>query len=96
MSNIALNPIFELEREEEWEFEAEYAVGISYEINNLLRAGLEAKGSEYGQYIGPVISHGREDLWVALGSAFKIGEVESGRPEFQIRMLLGIGFDKGK
>ncbi|MFQ5869378.1 MAG: hypothetical protein ACE5JC_05705 [Candidatus Zixiibacteriota bacterium] len=89
--NIALNPVFEFERKQEWEFEPEYAVGISYEIGELLRVGLEAKGSEDGDYLGPVVSHGREDLWVTLGSAFQVGEIEDGKPEFQIRMLLGVG-----
>ncbi len=90
--NISLNPIFELEREDEWEFNPEYAIGMSYEISRLFRVGFEAKGSENGHYIGPVISHGREDLWVTLGSAFHIGEINKGNPEFQIRMLVGIGF----
>ncbi len=90
--NIALNPIFELEKEREWELEPEYAIGSSYEISQILRVGLEAKGSEHGHYLGPVVSHGRENLWFTLGSALKIGKIEGGRPEFQIRMLLGIGF----
>jgi len=90
--NISLNPIFEFEREQKWEFEPEYAIGMSYEVHKLLGVGLEAKGSEDGHYIGPVISHGREDLWVTLGSAFSLGQIKEGKPEFQIRMLLGIGF----
>lgn len=90
--NISFNPIFEFEREDKWEFEPKYAIGMSYEISELLRVGLEAKGSENGHYIGPVISHGKEDLWVALGSALKIGKIKEGKPEFQIRMLLGVGF----
>lgn len=90
--NLALNSIFEFERENEWEFELKYAVGTSYKIGRLLRVGLEAKGSKNGNYIGPVISHGRGNLWMTLGSAFKIGEIKGGKPEFQIRMLLGVGF----
>jgi len=90
--NISLNPILSFERVTKWEFEPEYAIGMSYEVNKLFRVGFEAKGSEDGHYIGPVISHGRENLWVTLGSAFKIGEIKEGKPEFQIRMLLGIGF----
>ncbi len=89
--NIALNPIFDLEKKREWELVPEYAIGSSYEISRMLRVGLEAKGSEHGHYLGPVISHGREGLWVALGSAFKMGKIEGGKPEFQIRMLLGVG-----
>jgi hypothetical protein len=90
--NISLNPILEFEREQEWEFKPKYAVGIRYEIYKLLKVGLEAKGGEAGHYVGPVISHGREDLWSALGFAFKVGEVKQGEPEFQIRLILGVGF----
>ena len=89
--NLALNPILEFEYEDEWEFEPEYTVGISYEFIESLRLGLEAKGSEYANYIGPVIAHGKGNLWITLGSAFSIGEVKEGKPEFQLRMLLGIG-----
>lgn len=88
--NISLNPIFEFEQKEKWEFKPEYTMGMSYEINKILNVGLEVKGSEYGHYIGPVISHGKENLWIALGTAFKIAEIEAGKPEFQIRMILGI------
>jgi len=90
--NVSLNPIFEFERKAKWEFEPEYAMGISYDVSELLRVGFEAKGSEYGHYLGLVISHGREALWVTLGSALKMGRVKEGKPEFQIRMLLGIAF----
>jgi hypothetical protein len=90
--NIAINPYFEFERENDWEFLPKYSAGTSYMINKLLRLGFEIKGNKYGHYIGPVISHGKDDLWVTLGSAFQVGKVKEGKPEFQIRMLLGIGF----
>ncbi len=91
-TNIALNPILEFERDGEWEVEPEYAVGITRRISDLLKFGLEAKGGESGHYIGPVISHGRDDLWVSLGSAIKLGDVDEGKPEFQIRLLMAVGF----
>lgn len=87
-----MNLIFEFEREDEWEFEPGYAAGASYEITKLLRVGLKAKGSEDGHYIGPVISHGRENLWIALGWALGVGNVKEGEPESEIRMIVGIGF----
>jgi len=89
--NISLNPTLSFEREDEWITKPEYAIGAGYDISDLFRIGLEAKGSEEGNYIGPVISHGRDNLWVALGSAFKIGTIKNGIPGFQIRMLLGVG-----
>ncbi len=58
----------------------------------MLRIGVEAKGGEDGHYIGPVISHGKENLWFTLGSAFEVGSVEEGEPEFQVRMIIGMGF----
>jgi len=88
--NIALNPIVVFEFGEEDNVEPEYAIGARYSINRLLRIGIEAKGSEDGHYIGPVISHGGK-YWIALGSAFKVGSVESGKPGFELRMIFGIG-----
>ncbi len=90
--NIALNPILEMEREhDEWEVEAEYALGIGYQLGSLFGIGMEAKGSGSGNYLGPVVFHGTERFWVTVGSAFALGEVSEGKPEIQIRMLLGIG-----
>ena len=90
--NISLNPTLEFEKEHgEWEAEFEYAVGVSYKIIDILSIGLEAKGSEYGHYIGPVIAHGSEHLWVALGTAMAISPTPASKPRFQVRLLLGLG-----
>ncbi len=89
--NMALNPILELELNGETEVEAEYAIGLNYEILSLLSAGLEFKGSESGHYVGPTIGHGVEQLWMTLGAAFPITDIDEGKPEFQIRLLVGIG-----
>ncbi len=89
--NIALNPILDFEFGDENDVEVEYALGMSYRVGGLLRMGFEAKGSEKGHYVGPVIAHGSERFWVALGSVFNVGSVEEGAPEIQMRMLLGIG-----
>lgn len=89
--NIALNPYFEYKYKNKWEFEPKYALGISQKVAKFLRIGLEAKGSEGAHYIGPVISHGVEKLWFNLGSAFGVGKIEKGKPEFQVRLLIGVG-----
>ncbi len=90
--NISLNPVLEFEKEHrDWEAEFEYAMGVSYKIIDILSIGLEAKGSEHGHYIGPVIAHGSEHLWVALGSALAVSPTPASKPRFQIRLLLGIG-----
>jgi len=87
--NIALNPIAEFEFGADHEVELEYAAGVSYGVSRLLRFGVEAKGSENGHYIGPVISHGGR-YWVALGSAMNVGSVEAGKPELELRLVLGV------
>jgi len=90
--NVAVNPILELEQEDdEWEVKPEYTLGLSYELLEVLRCGLEFKGSEYGHYVGPVLSHGRDDLWVAFGSAVDLADVKEGKPEFQLRVIMGVG-----
>ena len=90
--NISFNPILAFEKEDKkWETKPEYALGVSYELAELIRFGFEFKGSEEANYLGPVISHGKDGLWMSLGSAFKIGKVEKGKPEFELRWMLGIG-----
>lgn len=88
--NVSFNPILEFEYKDKWEVLPAYSLGTSYRIGRLFRAGLEFKGSENGHYIGPVISHGNEYLFVVLGSAFKISNIKEKKPEFQLRMLLGV------
>jgi hypothetical protein len=90
--NMAMNPTLEFEFGDENKVEPKYALGMSYKINRLLRIGMEMKGSENGHFMGPVIAHGNERFWVTLGSAFRAGNVEQGSTEFQLRMLMGIGF----
>ena len=89
--NYAINPVFEIEYEDgEQEHEFKYNAGSCYKINELLRIGLEIKGGKNGHYLGPVISHGKDTFWVALGSAFAFTEIINNKPEFMLRMILGI------
>jgi len=87
--NFALNPLVEWEREGKWETLLKYTAGLSYQPVKLLSLGVEVKGSEKGTYWGPVISHGKGNLWMAIGSAFHIGKVDAGEPETEIRMIFG-------
>ena len=90
--NIAVNPVLEFESDDDgWEQEFKYNLGISYRLHYLLGFGLEARGSEHGHYLGPVISHGKDDLWVALGSGFAITSVSDGKPKFMLRLIVGVG-----
>jgi hypothetical protein len=91
--NISFNPYFELAKEageDEWEFEPKYAAGATYKISNLFNVGIESTGSEDGIYLGPTISHGSHNLWISTGALFGIGKIETGKPEFQVRMIFGV------
>jgi len=89
--NVTLNPIVDFSGNGDWQTKAAYTAGVSRQIARVLKIGVEFMGSEDGHYIGPVIAHGRSNLWVALGSAFKLGNVDDGQPEFQVRLIEGIG-----
>ncbi|MCL5991319.1 MAG: hypothetical protein M1419_04380 [Bacteroidetes bacterium] len=89
--NISLNPYFEYAYEDNgWEFTPKYAVGACYHASPLFSLGVEAAGDKSGNYFGPTISHGGPGLWFSLGSLFKLGEVDAGKPEFRVRMIIGV------
>ena len=91
--NAAINPVFEIEAEDgKTEIKWKYNAGLSIRLHSLLSLGLESRGNQHHQYIGPVISHGKEGLWIALGSAFAITNVSTGVNPFKIRMIMGIHF----
>ncbi|MGB9852921.1 MAG: hypothetical protein ACPLPX_08690 [Candidatus Kapaibacteriota bacterium] len=89
--NIAFNPIIEIEYEDEAEFAFEYAFGTRYLISELFGAGLELKGDKKAHYIGIVLSHGKENLWVAASPTFMFSKNLNNKPEFLFRMILGLG-----
>jgi hypothetical protein len=91
--NVAVNPVFEFEMHDGktktmWKYNA----GLSKRLNSLLSVGLEFRGDREHQYLGPVISHGKDGLWIALGTAFAITNVSEGVDPFKIRMIIGIHF----
>ena len=89
---VSFNPVLEIEIEDdESKIETEYALGLTYKLNKLFHPGIEFKGSEYGHYWGPTISHGTHDIWFSLGAAFELGTVKEGKPEMEIRMIIGVG-----
>lgn len=88
---LSINPYFEYEfDDEESEFVPKYAIGATYKLGKLFNFGIESKGDKNGNYIGPTIAHGTENIWIALGSLHGIGKIEEGKPEVQIRMILGL------
>ena len=88
----AVNPQIEIEREDgETALAWAYAGGINYDWNPIFRTGLELKGSANGHYAGPVVSHGKEELWVALGVLRAITDVTAGKPKVMIRVIVGVG-----
>ncbi len=89
--NMALNPTWEYAKEgDDQELEWEYSTGVNYQVGPLLWLGLETFGNADNQYWGPVIAHGVGDLWVALGSGFALKEAPGGKPEFMMRLLIGV------
>ena len=91
--NISLNPILACEKNgaEEWEFTPEYALGFNYSFSELFTLGLESTGSDKGIYLGPTITHGNKDVWVGISPMFAMNDVDPGRPEFKLRMILAFG-----
>lgn len=89
--NIAVNPTMEVILGDEDEVEFECVAGINFKTSDMLTIGMEAKGGEAGNYLGPVIAHGNGMYWSTLGTAFRVGDGEETAPEFQVRLLLGIG-----
>ena len=90
--NISVNPYTEFEKEGagEWEIVPKYAAGISYRIFEILGLGLEGSGSKKGNYIGPTITHGIKNIWVAAGAQFPVGYIKPGNPEFKVRAIIGL------
>lgn len=89
--NIAFNSIVEVENADHgWESKLGYAIAGRYSINPILRIGMEVKGLSGEHYLGPVISHGKDGLWVALGSGFAISSVQEGCPKVLLRLIVGI------
>ena len=90
--NVAVNPVLEWESEDDgWEQSFKYNLGVSYRLHYLVGLGLEARGSSAGHYLGPVISHGKDNLWMALGSGFAISSISDNKPEFMLRLIVGVG-----
>jgi hypothetical protein len=89
--NVSFNPYLELaKKESEWEISPLYALGVNYMISDLFRFGMEFKGNKDANYFGPVISHGSESAYIAVGSAFKIGNIKDGATAISFRTIIGI------
>jgi len=69
----------------------EYAAGASYEINPILRVGVESTGSyTEGEYaVGPTIAWVGNRLWANLGAMFGLNRKTDDQ---QFRFLLGVPF----
>lgn len=89
--NIAFNTGLEIEKEDEWKFEYEYALGANYAINDVFKIGVEFKGSLKEHYVGPTIFVKLNRIFFTLGSAVALTDVEAGKMPFQIRLISGIG-----
>lgn len=89
-TNVSLNPTLEWElKEEDTVLEWGYTAGFGYEIHPLFTLSMEFKGSEESFYWGPTISHGKNDLWFAVGLLNKGSE--STTNDRMVRMIIGLG-----
>lgn len=89
--NISFNTGAEIEKEDEWKFEYEYAFGMNYAINDVFKMGIEFKGSLKEHYVGPTIFIKLNRMFFTLGSAVAFTNIEEGKMPFQIRLISGIG-----
>ncbi len=88
--NLSLNPVLEFEfEEEETEVEFEYSAGLSYRLHPILSLGLETKGDLEHFSWGPTLSHGKEDLWFAIGLLFP--DSKKSGADRQLRFIIGVG-----
>ncbi|NQV14827.1 hypothetical protein HQ531_05155 [bacterium] len=88
--NVAINPVLEFEfKDDETELEFEISGGISYALHPLISMGLEAKGNADEFYWGPTLSHGKNDLWFALGLLLP-AKTDSGADR-KFRFIIGVG-----
>jgi len=88
--NIALNPVLEFEfDDDETEVEFEYSAGLSYRLHPIVSLGLETKGNAEQFYWGPTLSHGKNDLWFALGLLFP--GFEDASADRMMRFIIGVG-----
>ena len=88
--NISLNPVLEFEFDhDETEVEFEYTVGLSYRVHPILSLGLETKGNAEQFYWGPTLSHGKQDLWFAIGLLLPGSEEASA--DRLMRFIIGVG-----
>lgn len=89
--SFSVNPQLEWEYEDTWESKWKFTSGVNYQYHKLLGLGLEFFADEHSQFIGPVISHGVGDKWVALGSAFQLHSISDTAPEVHVRLIMGFG-----
>ncbi len=88
--NLSLNPVVEWEWEnQEHVLKYQWVSGISVELHPLVRLGMELKIDEDSWFLGPVISHGNERFWVAVGGLSALRSTTN--PQTQLRMIIGLG-----
>jgi opacity protein-like surface antigen len=88
--NVSINPVLEFEfDDDETEIEFEYAAGLSYSLHDLLSLGFETKGDTDQFYWGPTLSHGKEDLWFAIG--LLLPGSDDAATDRLLRFIIGVG-----
>ena len=89
--NIAYNQILEQELESDGVTESEYALGVSYKLNQQFSVGLESKGSyladEYAA--GPTVAFRSGKFWATAGFVMALHKRAD---DLQARVIVGVPF----
>lgn len=89
--NIAYNEILSQDLESDGITESEYAVGVSYKVNDYVRLGMESKGSYLSDkyYFGPTVSFRSSRFWVSAGF---VSAMRKRADDLQARVIVGVPF----
>lgn len=93
--NISYNMIFEYQPKSNWRYDHKYALGISYEVVDNLKIGVESNGSYSDKiyYLGTTISLLQSDFWINIGPQWGLNDNSN---FLNIRVILGIPFQYSK
>lgn len=84
--DLALNPVAEFTPDE---LEFTLAAGLNLRVTSLLGVGAEVRVKEDALWLGPVLSHGGDGLWMALGAGWRVG-AEPGETTHEVRLIMGV------
>lgn len=89
--NLSYNQILNQDLESDGITESEYALGLSYKLNNNISLGIESKGSYLSDkyYFGPTVSVRPGKFWVTAGF---VSALHKRADDLQARVIVGVPF----